>query len=239
MKNYLYVFSLIVFGSCTQDQILEDTPPIVEDLYLNFDIHDDVYNEEDQDRYAVISEQDLETSIQFLDAKYSFHRYPFYNHIDISDDSIFVIGTLTFNAEQSFGFKDKEILFEITVKEAKAHLDQLSDSTYVYSSNKPLYEQLMTKNFGNKNLFGESDLSTVFITIPSTPKEFDFMAHYNYTSNGFYFSEEDLSFTSIEYDENNDRIIAEGNFEVQLKQLSCGFYSTHALTNASFKLLLQ
>lgn len=239
MKNYLFLLFLISLGSCTKSQLLEESPPIDENYFLNFDIHDDVYKVEEQDHFAVISDQQTESQLIFLDAKKSNRRYPSYKYMDVHEDSINIIGILNFDAQQSFGFKEKNIHFEIVVREARSNLDALTDSTYVYPSYEILYDQLSSKNFGNKNSFATDDISNIFITIPSTQTEEEGIFAYSWTSNGFYFPHEELTFTNLEFDKTENRIIAEGKFDVELKHLSCGFWSSHAITNAAFKLKIQ
>ena len=77
------------------------------------------------------------------------------------------------------------------------------------------------------------------MTFPSTEEQPDDMFGQGMSSNGFYFAHENLEFTMIQYDELENTITLKGMFEVEIKMLSCGFYSTHAVTDAEFQLIIK
>ncbi len=52
-------------------------------------------------------------------------------------------------------------------------------------------------------------------------------------------ADQDLDFTEVSYLAEEDAIVVGGTFEVELKVMSCGFYSFYSVQEASFRALIQ
>jgi len=74
------------------------------------------------------------------------------------------------------------------------------------------------------------------MTVPnSTNLEMDWHPADYLSSNGFYFDYETLNIETIEFDYITGDITLIGNFNVDLKISSCGFYSFFRVENANFE----
>lgn len=240
--KYLLISIVVValMSSCAKEvAIPEEDASVEEDFFLRFDIVDNVYDPENQTTYSVEAMQIGTGSVVFVDAYRSKHKYPYFSYGMPPTDSLDIIGAISFESKSSFGFEVQTVDIEFVVREAISNLSSISDSTYVYTNIEKLYDQLITHDFGQKNLFGNGDRSSIFVTIPEETVEGEDTYHRLPTSNGFYFSHEDLDLTEIMLDSDQEIILVHGSFVVELKQLSCGFYSSHLITDAEFSLKLK
>jgi len=238
MKKILHLLIILIICSCTKSEIDEiNNDP--ENFYLNFDINDNVYKPEEQNEFSVKSNQDVNSPLVFVDFRKTHLRYPFYpSHLN-NPDSINIVTTVKFEGDINFGFEDKTIQMEINVYEDISNLIQINDSSYVYKSMEILYGQLLSKNFGNPNISKSYDRALVHISVPSQIVNLDFGYYTPYTSNGFHFPHEDIILNSIKINRDRSAIRLNGTFEVELKMMGCGFYSTHHISNAEFNLILN
>jgi len=238
MKQLLFSGLIFCMIACTKSENDLNLTTAPEDYFLNFDIKENYFNTEENDSYEVTTFQNIDNRLIFTDAHVSHHKNGFFLRGN-EQDSIEIVGSLLFESDTHFGFEEKEILFEILLKEDIKNLENLGDGTYIYKSNKVLYDQLMNNNFGKYDGSKWSHLAMILITIP--PDEADLTKKYVFptSSNGFHFSHEDINFSGILYDQRKDRIKLNGTFEIDLKQLSCGFMSSHEITNAEFQILIN
>lgn len=240
MKKLLYCLIALSILSCSKSElIIEDDFIKEEDYFLNFDFKYLIYTTGPQPSHEVVSIQNLEQPMTFLDVQKSIYKYSYFNKGDAHTDSIDIVGTIKFEADNNFGINGSTIYFEIIVREAKSSLNSISDSTYVYKTNSTLYNQLSKNNFGPKSMFGEPDRSIVLISIPSVEIFNDETYDYVYTTNGFYYDHEYINFTNIEFNQRENTILLDGGFEVDLKMLGCGIISSHYIENAEFKLKIK
>lgn len=210
-------------------------------FYLNFDIKEINYQEPAAvDSFYVESDQDLQTEFIFTDVTFlGDYRYPYIFHPDFPEDSIALMGSLRFVRSADSKFAEEFYDLDFITLESKSNLSALSDSTYRYASNELLFQKLQDENWGNKNAFGSRDISQLTMTLPFAGGSIPHWEQSRVTSNGFYWEHEQLSFTKIAYDKEDDSIWVQGEFEVELKELSCGFYSFYEVTNADFSALIR
>ncbi|MEL7426606.1 MAG: hypothetical protein AAFN81_26675, partial [Bacteroidota bacterium] len=206
-----------------------------------FDITDVNYqNPDEQETTAVFSNQDTEVSLVFEDVTESDRYLYFASYRSIPEDSIALIGALRFVLDQSTPFEQEVFHLEFVIEEAREHLTQQADGSYTYNSNEVLAERLSDENWGRDNsLFADAHLSQFLLSFPDATFPEYWVQHYTMSSNGFYFEHENLEFTSVQYQQATDEIILSGTFGVEMKELSCGFYSFFSVTNANFKVLIQ
>jgi len=245
--KYLFAFAIVVFAmSCSKnDSDSLDEKPIgklkVEEnvnFFLDFEINDSLYYE-NQDTFVVQSEQVIEEDIEFILASKLSNTYPYFYWVEESPDSVLVIGSIKYQALDNVTFEKKEYNLDILLKEDISNLTQVSDTSYTYTSNEVLAQRLTNEDFGTANLFGSGNMSTIFLTFPEIDEDMQNYFGGVSCSNGFYFPHEKFEMTKVAYDEVSDMIRIEGQFNVEIKFLSCGFFSTHAVNNANFRALIR
>ena len=244
MKFLLSTLTIIFLISCSNSTMQnaafteehQNGTPL--DYYLNFSIKDSVYFEH-QDSFQIESIQDLTFEMTFTDAYQSTHKYPYFYNDMTSPDSVDIIGIVRFEEDGTSNFEKSTYDLEFVLSESLENLEKIDDKTYKYLDNFMLYKQLKSNNFGNKNLFGGGNKSTLFMSFPDIGELPNEAYYFIMSSNGFYFPHENLEFTMIEYDELENTITLKGNYNVEIKMLSCGFFSTHAVSNAEFQLIIK
>ena len=82
-------------------------------------------------------------------------------------------------------------------------------------------------------------LNQFLLSFPNVDLGEHTMPNYTLTSNGFYFEHEQLEFSNVVYHSETNTIDLSGNFTVEMKELSCGFYSYFFVENARFQALIH
>lgn len=243
MKYLLLPLLFLGCLSCKQNLIVssQDVKPAQLNYYLEFDITEVNYQHPDQqETTAIYSNQDVESALTFKDVNDTDRYLYFATYRSTHEDSIALIGELRFVLDESTPFEQEIFHLEFVLEEARSALSQQADGSYIYNSNEVLAQRLQHQNWGQNNgLFSNSQLSQFLLSFPNANFEHQFIENYTLSSNGFYFEHEALEFSQVVYQPATDEIVLEGNFKVEIKELSCGFYSFFSIDNANFKALLQ
>ncbi len=159
-----------------------------------------------------------------------FHEYLGFDNNNSSNDSILIESSLQYkiNVDSEFNFSKLELSF--IYREAKTNLEAITDSTYRYKNLEILFETLKHQVWGN-NPFDENMESVAIIRIPDS---YDDWINSPYSSNGFYFDNENFEISNISYEPFTQEILLEGKFNVSLKILSCGYFIFYNLIDATF-----
>ena len=243
MKYKCLVLLLLFCFSCQQNILVvaQNVEPLALNYYLAFDITAiDYQNPDGQETHSIYSNQDLGVSLLFEDISESDRYFYFASYRDTAEDSITLIGTLRFVLDNSTPFEQEVFHLEFIINEAREHLNQQAEGGYVYNNNQLLAERLRDLDWGRDNaLFSNSPLSEFLLSFPDTSLAEGEVDNWPLTSNGFYFEHENLTFSEVEYRPAADEIVLSGQFNVEMKMLSCGFYSYFSIENANFKALIQ
>jgi hypothetical protein len=243
--NRILCFALLLCSvTACKDSILQEAQDIEEvqlaNYYLELDINKiDYQSVDDQDTTHVNADQDLDFNLTFKDVATEDRYLYFANTYGLASDSIAIIGNIRFI--QSVGSTFPEDLFdlEFVLTEARDNLAQNADGTYVYLDNQVLANRLATENFGNNSLFSGNNVSQLLLTLAQPIEPLQGWGDMLLSSNGFYFPHEVLDLTEVSYLAEEDAIVVGGTFEVELKILSCGFYSFYSVQHASFRALIK
>lgn len=242
MTRLLLLLLMTSVLGCHQNIIAEaqDVQENSLDYFLAFDITNiDYSNPDAQETTSVYSNQNLETRLQFQDLT-TIDRYLFFaTYLNISEDSIALIGQLQFILDESTPFEQEVFDLEFVHIEARSNLTPQPDGTYTYNNLGILAERLRQDNWGQSVFSGNSQLNQFLLSFPNPNLGEHHMENYTLTSNGFYFEHENLSFTDITFRESANQIDLSGNFNVEMKELSCGFFSYFSVENARFQALIQ
>ena len=237
MKHF-FPFLILIICSCSQQTDIQSIEANVSkiDYALNFDISKVDYQSIDESTtFPIIASQSAtyDFKLESLSEQELIHFY--FNH-PVSEDSINLIGTLSFTNQNQDQFNAEELLLQFVYPESKANLTQLPDSSYTYQSNLALHTRLSEIDWNNQKLFTENNYGQFVMTVPnSTNLEMDWHPADYLSSNGFYFDYETLNIESIDFDYITGDITLTGQFNVDLKILSCGFYSFYRVENANFE----
>lgn len=237
MKHF-FPFLFLLLAACSQQTDIQSVEANVSkiDYALNFDISKVDYQAIDESStYSInaIQATDYGFKLESLSQQDIIHYY--FNH-PVSDDSLNLIGSLYFENQDQDLFNTQELLLQFVFPEAKSNLIQLPDSTYTYQSNLALHSRLSEIDWNNQKLFTENNFGQFIMTVPnSTNLDMNWHPADYLSSNGFYFDYETLNIETIEFDYITGDITLIGNFNVDLKILSCGFYSFFRVENANFE----
>lgn len=242
MYRLLFIGFIAFFASCEEvfinEAAIATQPDNVPLYYLSFDaIEYDYSHPENQDAVSVYAEQDMDLELSFKDLT-TLDRYLFFAYgVDLPSDSIAIMGNLRFVQTPNV-FEQEIVDLEFVLLESLENLTLNTDSTYSYISNEILYQSLVELEWGNIFDTGNPSPSQILLTFPFSVED-ESLPHSLLTSYMFYFPHEDLTLSSINYIEEKDAIELAGNFTVDLKMLSCGFYSTHLVSDAEFIALIK
>lgn len=241
--SFLFPFLLLFFITACQTSILQEAQDIEEvqlsNYYLAMDISSISYSNPDgQDTTHVSTDQDLDVVFTFKEL-FSLDRHLYFALGSNSPDSIALLGNIRFLQNPNSDFSEDLFDLEFVVFEALSNLEQNADGTYNYLDRQLLANRLSNEGWGNQNLFSGYNINQLMLTLPvaTTPEEG--WGEMILSSNGFYFPHETLELTEVTYLAEDDAIVLSGNFEVELKILSCGFYSFYNVRQASFRALIQ
>ena len=244
MNRILCVGLLLCSATACQDSILHEAQDVEEvqlaNYFLELDINKiDYQSAEDQDTTHVNADQDLDFTFTFKDLALEDRYLYFADTYGLDVDSIAIIGNVRFI--QSVGSTFSEDLFdlEFVLTEARDNLEQNADDTYSYLDKQVLAHRLATENFGNNSLFSGYNVNQLMLTLPQPQETLEGWGEMVLSSNGFYFPYEVLDLTEVSYLAEEDAIVVGGTFAVELKILSCGFYSFYSVHQASFRALIQ
>lgn len=244
MNRILCFGLLLCSATACQNSIIHEAQDVEEvqlaNYFLELDISGiDYVNPENQDTTHVSTDQDLDFSCTFKDLSLGDRYLYFADTYGLAADSIAIIGNVRFI--QSIGSTFSEDLFdlEFVLTEARDNLEQNADGTYRYLDKQVLANRLATENFGNNSLFTGNNVSQLMLTLPQPMEVLPGWEENLLSSNGFYFPYEVLDLTEVSYLAEEDAIVIGGTFEVELKVLSCGFYSFYSVQQASFRALIQ
>ena len=163
---------------------------------------------------------------------------------DLEEDSIWVNCQLRFDIE---GIENLEIPIDLIFlyKESKEMLEFTSNNQYTYKSKEHLAEKLRTMDWTNFDWRGLNSLMVFSVQLDNPIIEevlgddnhgFD-IPEINNTM--FYYDWENFSFTNVHYSEVTDKIVLEGEFDVSLKLLSCGFWNFVNINDAHFRAMID
>lgn len=244
MNRILCFGLLLCSATACQQSLLHEAQDVEEvqlaNYYLELDINDVLYaSPDEQDTTHVNADQDLDFAFTFKDLALEDRYLYFANTYGLDEDSIAIIGNVRFI--QSVGSTFPEDLFdlEFVLTEARDNLEQNTDGTYRYLDKEVLANRLATENFGNNSLFSGNNVSQMMLTLAQPVEPLSGWGDMLLSSNGFYFPHEVLDLTEVSYLAEQDAIVIGGTFEVELKVLSCGFYSFYSVQEASFRALIQ
>ena len=244
MNRILCFGLLLCSATACQQSLLYEAQDVEEvqlaNYYLELDISDVLYaSPDEQDTTHVNADQDLDFAFTFKDLALEDRYLYFANTYGLDEDSIAIIGNVRFI--QSVGSTFPEDLFdlEFVLTEARDNLEQNTDGTYRYLDKEVLANRLATENFGNNSLFSGNNVSQLLLTLAQPVEPLSGWGDMLLSSNGFYFPHEVLDLTEVSYLAEQDAIVIGGTFEVELKVLSCGFYSFYSVQEASFRALIQ
>ncbi|MGH1435043.1 MAG: hypothetical protein ACRBG0_11345 [Lewinella sp.] len=243
--NRILCFSLLVcLATSCQKSILQEAQNVEEvqlaNYYLDLDISNiDYMSAEDQDVTHVDADQDLDFEFTFKEVA-SLDRYLYFaSNQNIPADSLAIIGNIRFIQSPGSAFPEDLFDLEFVLTEALGNLEQNADGTYGYIDKQLLANRLATENFGNNSLFAGYNVNQMMLTLPLPQEPLSGWGDMVVSSNGFYFPHEVLDFTEVSYLAEEDAIVVGGTFEVELKVMSCGFYSFYSVQEASFRALIQ
>lgn len=243
--NRIVCFALLLCtATACQNSILHEAQDVEEvqlaNYYLELDISDILYtNPDEQDTTHVNADQDLDFAFTFKDLALEDRYLYFANTYGLSPDSIAIVGNIRFVQSPNSTFPEDLFDLEFVLTEARDNLEQNADGTYTYLDKEVLAHRLATENFGNNSLFGGYNVSQMLLTLPQPQELLNGWGEMVLSSNGFYFPYENLDLTEVSYLAEEDAIVVGGTFAVELKVMSCGFYSFYAVQQASFRGLIQ
>lgn len=246
MRSYFCLFVLALFAlSCNKNTQLADTPTI--GYYLEFDIWDiPEYGEtEEPDSVHFYAKQEVEATIRWrnLTDKLEAHfSYGGLYGLDNNEDSILIVGTLDF-PDESNTFEHGRAQLEIALMEDRRKLVMNADSTFRYRQLEDLLPRLNSESLG-ANFFQLEDptqrpTANLLMTLPELAVPEENWGITRVTSSMFYFPDEVLNISSARYYETSNSIELSGDFAVQLKIPSCGFYPFYGVKNANFHAIIR
>lgn len=148
----------------------------------------------------------------------------------VGEDSLCIYSSIQFEVycDTDFLFTTFELGFYYV--DSKEKFESISGEEVRYKNLEDFY-RILDQNEWDNNEFEEKLTALASISIPDS---YDDWINGPYSSNGFYFDHENFSFSKLNYDEATKSIEMEGDFDVSLKILSCGFYDFYSISNASF-----
>lgn len=233
------VFVLLLIGCNKPLAPVETTPQVA--YFLEYDIKDIEWRPEDveRDSFSIYAEQDQDVVFRFQDLAV-INRIFYFNRVDmLGEDSLALLGQLIFRENTASGFAYDEHALEFVLVEDIANLELQPDGSYLYLDRAYLAERLSGQNWGHQSLFNNEPVQQVILSYPQTFDENDPWQTGSLISNGFYWDYEDLTLSHVVYDEANDRIQITGDFTVEIKTLSCGFYPYYSVRNAHFEAVIE
>ncbi len=233
MKYLSILFACILLFSCSKDQEIMDLPVQIEspDYYMNFDIVGSSYASEDQTLYSIESDQDLTIKASITEAPggYPYHNSPYYNPVE--EGKIRLLISLKFRSETQENFENTDWFFEFLVVEDLENINKLDDELFEYKSNSLLFEKM--------KLYKEENNFPLLLTMPDF-QELSMGWELGVLSNvDFYFDEESYDIIELNYQSSEDKINMSGTFDVNLKVMSCGYYTFYEVRKANFNLLIE
>lgn len=242
MNRILLALLLFSCWGCHQNIIAEaqDLEQTALDYYLQFDITNiDYVNPDEQQTVSVSSTQDVAINLSFQELS-TLDRYLYFaSYHPVSDDSITLIGQLHFDLDEETPFQQEEFLLEFILIEARANLTEQPDQTFRYNDLELLATHLQNNNWTESGFVDNGQLNQFLLSFPNVDLGEHTMPNYTLTSNGFYFEHEQLEFSDVVYHSETNTIDLSGNFTVEMKELSCGFYSYFFIENARFQALIH
>jgi len=235
MRAIILIISLLVIiQSCSKLPELENDPQELNNKYFfDFDIIKINYTDPDQDLQFVTSEQENDF-VTFRDVN-MIDRYLYLGKVpSTNQDSVTLLGSVTFKNSEESTFNEDNFKLEFFFTEDKSNLIALSDSTYRFKTNRSLFIKLRDEGWGHQQLFGNGYVNQLLLTFPELSDTTHTWGLQTLSSNGFYFENEQLEITSVDYDEEKNSIELGGLFNVFIKELSCGFYDFYHVSNAEF-----
>ncbi len=148
---------------------------------------------------------------------------------NVENDSIYLFSSFEYDVSNNIDFMYRKFELGFLYKEAKDNITTNADGFLQYKDLNNLL-QILRKHKWDNNQFREQVNALAFIRIPDSYNEW---TNDQYSSNGFYFEQEKFQFNELNYNENEFSM--SGNFDVQLKILSCGYWTFYELRNASFQ----
>ena len=244
MNRILCFGLLLCSATACQQSLLYEAQDVEEvqlaNYYLELDISDVLYaSPDEQDTTHVNADQDLDFAFTFKDLALEDRYLYFANTYGLDEDSIAIIGNVRFIQSVGSAFPEDLFDLEFVLTEARDNLEQNTDGTYRYLDKEVLANRLATENFGNNSLFSGNNVSQLLLTLAQPVEPLSGWGDMLLSSNGFYFPHEVLDLTEVSYLAEQDAIVIGGTFEVELKVLSCGFYSFYSVQEASFRALIQ
>ena len=244
MNRILCFGLLLCSATACQQSLLYEAQDVEEvqlaNYYLELDISDVLYaSPDEQDTTHVNADQDLDFAFTFKDLALEDRYLYFANTYGLDEDSIAIIGNVRFIQSVGSAFPEDLFDLEFVLTEARDNLEQNTDGTYRYLDKEVLANRLATENFGNNSLFSGNNVSQMMLTLAQPVEPLSGWGDMLLSSNGFYFPHEVLDLTEVSYLAEQDAIVIGGTFEVELKVLSCGFYSFYSVQEASFRALIQ
>ena len=167
-------------------------------------------------------------------------EYPYYNfQEEAQGDSIKIYISIPFiSKEYQENVKNKWNI-EFLLFEDINNLVQLSDSTYRYNSNKIFYERLQKADWNPDHFFSKSKDVSMILTMPEGTQDIEGWHQDVLSSFMFYFDHEKMFIDKLKYMESTDQIFIDGRFDVEMKILSCGFYSFYQIKRANFHAVIE
>ncbi len=211
-----------------------------QNYFLTFDITGINYmNPEAQKQTAVYANQDIETELVFyeLDSLDRFFSFGF--GLPNTEDSVALLGQLRFVLDESTPFEQEVFHLEFVLVEDRINLQAKANGSYRYNNLEVLAKHLKNLNWAGGDLFGGSQISQFLLSFPSASFKEHQINNQTLTSNGFYFEHEILDFTNIAYHQETNQIDLSGAFTLEMKELSCGFYSFFLVENGNFHALIK
>ena len=143
MKHF-FPFLILIICSCNQQADLQSIEAKVSkiDYALNFDISKVDYQAIDESStFPITASQSTsyDFKLESLSEQELLHYY--FNH-PVFEDSLNLIGSLTFTNQNQDQFNAEELLLQFVYSESKANLTQLADSSYTYQNNLALHTRL-------------------------------------------------------------------------------------------------
>lgn len=222
---------LVSLSACSKNLIDESTTAKQNADSISFLIQEiDYTTNEEQPIVPVNLFQDIDYGYQVKligdDERYMWYLYsmePF------PEDSVHIIVSINYKLE-GVELEFSDLLIEFVYKEYMDNLHLQQDGTYKFYDLGILYNQLQTQNWGQQGY--AIDKSQMQLTVDEKVE----LENYSYyvSTNGLYFDDEEAVLTAFSYDSESETIFLRGAMEVYVKDLSCGFYNTHHITNGQF-----
>jgi len=238
MKLYQLTFlAIFIFCGCSKFETTESIDISSEDNYLNFQIlPSDCYHlAYDSSFLETVQNFNFGTLTQKPKLNYYYSLIP----KDSNDDSLMLHTAFQFNLPDTheYPFKDFEIAF--VYREAKSSVTMYADSSYSHKDLNTLYEKLVNQSWTpHDNWFYTPEVNFIF-SIPNTHIFEDETHNWTYSSNGFFIAHENVELTQVDFNTERQEIIVEGNFELDLKIMSCGYYQFYYVRQAKFKAIIN